>query len=1452
MEDKSAPSVSEAPSTSKIKRNNVKAMQLGNATVLKQQMATALSSNQSPAYRKAFIDTLEKKGYDRGELESFADKVSGLKQLEQERSDAAGQSVVEKYDPRIQSGIPVVDEYLNEQGELLDRSVDKVGKALKSITRNLAYVPGDAPKTVLEKTADLGKDATKLTAGTASGLFALANSGLPAMVGFNAALKTVEKLPEEVKANLMFSSPEKDTKELAEDFDATVSLPFTWATQLAEKVGYAPESGSFGEDALEVLNLAGIPLAHKAMGGKGPKNVEELNTFYDKLSKGEATEMELQDYQEFTKKLQNLTVEEVKAEAERKLDEIPVEHNELQDRLANLEADQAKLPDADKAILQPEIDAVKQELASKNEAEVLSYLDEANSQGTIFEINDQIGQLEAKKEGLSPEGQKVIDDNINQLKSQANAIQEQEASRLVQRPQEGTGTTGSERGSLEQGIEGVKTPEKSQEKVIFKEDEAFDGKDYSKGKTSETIAREKGLEFTTEDEIVRHIAEESQNPLELASEYVKLDKDTPAKDFKEQILDEANIKITDEEFDRYIDPNKRSATLALRFFDNNRKVPLDTKLQELSDQHGVEITPEDFGNYLDNIDKGRFTPKDTSIKTKFKNRFQELTGKDLTPKMARAMLEAEAKKINKDYEKFIEREYRTYEEAEQAYYDAIKSGELVVEGNEIVGDGKRSETAPEGDGSKEVGISIEEVEKQRKDLGLEDLPPIDKNIPSHTWEALNAEANRLVDSGEVDFRKLAKDVVEGNVKTSDLEKTILNRGAVEIGKELESSRAELNSAKANGDKVVEQAASDKYLQNLSDLNDIHNALSVAGTEAGRNLAAMKQSMKEDYSIGSLYTRFKKANGDNPLPKELIERLDNYAVQIEELNSKIKEQEDLLKKQGVDIEELKSQKLSTKERIKKVREKRSNLFDEWKASRDAGAGPVKQGLPFGDKDVEFIAKIAVTYLEEGILTTMQVSDKLRKDVKKAMGLKIEDADMSKILDSEVNGKRVRDYYINDGITELKIKKAQVERKVRNEEAALEFANKSKSDKIKEGVANVMGVPRSLMASFDFSAPLRQGLVASVAHPISAMKATKEMFKQFASTDAFEKWLVEYKESPDYELAKKSELYVAEPQELKLNGREEEFMSNLAERIPMIGAAVKASERGYVGYLNKLRTDIFKNGAELLKDQGKTFESHPEEYKALADFINNSAGRGKIANKTLEDAAPLLNATFFSPRLIASRINLLNPGKYATMPPAARMMAVKDMAKFVAFSLSILGLAKMAGADVEEDPRSSDFGKIKVGDTRYDVLGGLGQYIHFAAKELTGKKKTQSGILDLTLPNYSGSNRGSELLKFARQKTSPATSFVIDFLDGETSIGEPFNLNEAILSRLTPLQVQSAVEAYNYPNGGGMGLVMATVFPSMFGIGVQTYSNKKTPEQRRKDREFDLEVKRKRRENRLNLE
>lgn len=390
--------------------------------------------------------------------------------------------------------------------------------------------------------------------------------------------------------------------------------------------------------------------------------------------------------------------------------------------------------------------------------------------------------------------------------------------------------------------------------------------------------------------------------------------------------------------------------------------------------------------------------------------------------------------------------------------------------------------------------------------------------------------------------------------------------------------------------------------------------------------------------------------------------------------------------------------------------------------------------------------------------------------------------------------------------------------------LQYAARSKYEKAKQNALEVLNVPRTIMSSMDFSAPLRQGLWAGISHPRTATLAGVEMFKQAFSQKRFDRWFHDLREMPRFKTMEKSELYVSDPHDPKLSAKEEAFMNNLAEKIPVVGKFIKGSERAYVSFLNKMRVDLFNRFADRFEEQGRTVDNSPELYKKTADYINNSTGRGKLG--PLEDYAPVFNTLFFSPRLMASRINLLtnpiNPNFYRKVPKEIRIMYAKDLFKFLALGTSILTLASLNNDNkVELDPRSSDFGKIRNKNTRWDIWGGFQPYVRLAAQLVTGERKSSNTgkVQELDGKGAFGTDKGDVSMSFLRGKLSPVPSMIVDFMKGKDAVGQPISMGSEAESHLLPLLYSDLKEAVK---DRGVSALFTVGLPSVFGVGVNTYS------------------------------
>lgn len=365
-------------------------------------------------------------------------------------------------------------------------------------------------------------------------------------------------------------------------------------------------------------------------------------------------------------------------------------------------------------------------------------------------------------------------------------------------------------------------------------------------------------------------------------------------------------------------------------------------------------------------------------------------------------------------------------------------------------------------------------------------------------------------------------------------------------------------------------------------------------------------------------------------------------------------------------------------------------------------------------------------------------------------------------------------------------------------------------------NILNLPRALMASVDLSAPLRQGL--GLIHKKEFWKNLVPMIKAARNEKNFEAIQSEIAARPTYDIMKESGLGLT-GKAFRLADREEAFMSDVTEHIPLVAG----SERAYVGFLNKLRADTFDTLYTQMQRAGITDE---KSIRDMAKFINNATGRGDLGR--FSKWGPALNATFFSPRLMASRLSTLNPLYYAKLSLFARKEAVKSLLAVGTIATTVLSLAKMAGAQVETDPRSADFAKIKIGNTRYDILGGYQQYIRLGAVLASGQTKSQSGKLRSLYYGNETKKKGpydptikSVVQKFFENKLAPIPHVANDFASGQDAVGQPFSARKEAASLVTPLFLQDVADLYQ--DKGLKGIPMSA--PGIFGVGIQTYQTGK---------------------------
>jgi hypothetical protein len=364
--------------------------------------------------------------------------------------------------------------------------------------------------------------------------------------------------------------------------------------------------------------------------------------------------------------------------------------------------------------------------------------------------------------------------------------------------------------------------------------------------------------------------------------------------------------------------------------------------------------------------------------------------------------------------------------------------------------------------------------------------------------------------------------------------------------------------------------------------------------------------------------------------------------------------------------------------------------------------------------------------------------------------------------------------------------------------------------------------------DLSAVRRQGGLFFMSHPLRSIAAMPDMLRAARSDEAYFKLMQDIRERPNADLYRSSKLGLTDIKSPKLSDLEEQYMSQWADKIPL----VNNSQRAYVYFLNRLRADTFDAMAATLGKHGTITQVQAE---GLSNFINVFTGRGNVGSHG--QALALLNQLFFAPRYTLSRFQALTlQPLFHAKDPRVRMMIAGEYAKsLIGFGI-MYGLVsttlKQFGVKVEYDPRSSDFGKIRIGDIRIDPMSGLSQSIVLLTRLITGQTKTSGGkIVSLSGPNqpFSERNISNVLFDFGRSKLAPIPSALLNARIGKKVTGEPTSIPKELLDLVTPMSPSDmfkAMRQYGIPAGVAVGLL------AMFGDSVQTYSTRVSQKRQRK--------------------
>jgi hypothetical protein len=280
--------------------------------------------------------------------------------------------------------------------------------------------------------------------------------------------------------------------------------------------------------------------------------------------------------------------------------------------------------------------------------------------------------------------------------------------------------------------------------------------------------------------------------------------------------------------------------------------------------------------------------------------------------------------------------------------------------------------------------------------------------------------------------------------------------------------------------------------------------------------------------------------------------------------------------------------------------------------------------------------------------------------------------------------------------------------------------------------------------------------------------------------------------------------------------------------------------------------------------------------IANAVNILSGRGQLPGK-MDRIASDLNAVFFSPRLMASRIQMMNPKTYISASPFVRKQYLNGMLSTIAAGLTVTGLMSALGAktytklsDDKGDPLipgvggfdfktgkigrahglpympiDADFGKSRFGNTRIENYNGFLPYVTYMGRMLSGERESSTtGKLYILGKGFAVPNRLQITEDFLANKLGPAGSLVYKILKQKDPTGKPYNFSPTVMQSLQDLRKGDFKTALKNAQSGEVADTFIPMFigdlisvlkdnpahlpaaiPSFFGMGTQTYG--KTP-------------------------
>jgi len=385
-----------------------------------------------------------------------------------------------------------------------------------------------------------------------------------------------------------------------------------------------------------------------------------------------------------------------------------------------------------------------------------------------------------------------------------------------------------------------------------------------------------------------------------------------------------------------------------------------------------------------------------------------------------------------------------------------------------------------------------------------------------------------------------------------------------------------------------------------------------------------------------------------------------------------------------------------------------------------------------------------------------------------------------------------------------------------------------------VSDIAGTGKALLASLDDSFIGRQGLrtfLKGLTGDTKSMKiwidtatrSFKVMWQTLGRKKVMRMLFAEMISDPEYDLLKKARI--------ALDVVEEEIPVDIPSRIPFAGMAFRMGENAFVASSRYMRYRLGKYYFNVWRKSGRPLDK--QNLLDIGRISNSQTGRGKTGARSQKPG--FIDNVFWSTRNLKAHIDTLTAHLFnRNMSWFARRQAAINLLRYISGAAMILALANWLDDDsVTWNTKSADFGKIRIGDTRFSVGGGMEILVILASRlitreftsSVTGKTKS------IDTGKYGALTGGDLVFNFFENKFSPAAQLAWKlFVERRGRMGEPIETSKALQEAVTPLIIQNVMETKDSEESAN---ILAALIAETLGVNVQTYdSGKKKTKKRTK--------------------